>query len=79
MNLPKHTVNNLLQKLNYIKRINILLLNKHSILFTSFVKISEQYPGYYAQYRFFFNLKGSKSKVTKIGIKAQVCVSVSQL
>ena len=54
---------------------NILLLSKHSILFTSFVKISDQYLGYFAKYSL-FNLKGSKSKVTKYGILAQVCVSV---
>ena len=44
---------------------NILLLNKYSIKFTSFVKISKQYLGYYAKYSL-FNLKGSKSKVTKM-------------
>ena len=44
---------------------NILLLNKNSILFTSCVKISEQYLEYYAKYSL-FNLKGSKSKVTKL-------------
>ena len=43
---------------------NILLLNKNSILFTSCVKISEQYLGYHAKYSL-FNLKGSKLKVTK--------------
>ena len=43
---------------------NILLLNKNSILFTLFVKISKQYLWYYAKYSL-FNLKGSKSKVTK--------------
>ena len=62
-----HTVNNLLQMLHYVKVFNILLLNTISILFTSCVKISEQYLGYYAKYSL-FNLKGSKSKVTNIGI-----------
>ena len=46
---------------------NILLLNKISTLFTSFVKISEQYLGYYEKYSL-FNLKGLKSKITKYGI-----------
>ena len=44
---------------------NILLLCKNSILFTSCVIISEQYIGYYAKYSL-LDLKGSKSKVTKI-------------
>ena len=43
---------------------DILLVNKYSIKITSFVKISKQYLGYYAKYSL-FNLKGSKSKVTK--------------
>ena len=46
---------------------SILLLNENAILFTSFVKISEQYLGQYAKYSL-FNLKGSKSKTTKYGI-----------
>ena len=45
---------------------NILLLNKYSIEFTLCVKISEQYLEYYAKYSF-FDLKESKSKVTKAG------------
>ena len=57
-----------------LNNLNILLLIKHSILFTSFVKKSGQYLGYYAKYSL-FNLKGSKSKVTKYGILAQVCFS----
>ena len=76
-NLLTHTVNNLLQTLNFVNVSNILLLNNNSILFTSCVKISEQYRGYYPKYSL-FNLKGSKSKVTMIGIKAQICVSVRQ-
>ena len=66
-NLLTHTVNNLLQKLNNVKSILFLLLNKYSILFTSCVKFSQQYLGYFAKYSF-YNLKGSKSEVTKIGI-----------
>ena len=53
-----------------LKVFNFLLLNKYSILFTSCVKFSQQYLGYYAKYSF-FNLKGSKSEVTKIRNKAQ--------
>ena len=62
-----HTVNNLLQSLIMFSNFNILLLNKNSILLTSFVTISEQYLGYYAKYSL-INLKGSNSKVTKYGI-----------
>ena len=47
-----------------LKVFNVLLLNKNSILFTSCVKISKQYLEYYAKYSL-FNLKGSKSEVTK--------------
>ena len=36
-----------------------------SILFTSCVKISDQYLGYFVKYSL-FNFKGLKSKVTKI-------------
>ena len=62
-NLPTHTVNNLQQKLNYVKLIQFLLLNENSILlFTFCVKISEQYILCYAIYSI-FNTKGSKSKV----------------
>ena len=46
-----------------LKVFNILLLNKYSIVFTSRVKISEQYVGYFAMYSLH---KGSKSKVTKM-------------
>ena len=66
-NLLTHTVNNSLQKLNYVKHFQYSVVNKNSILFTSFVKISEQYLGYYAKYSL-FNLKGPKSKVTKYRI-----------
>ena len=67
-NLPTHTVNNLQQKLNDVFfSFKILLLNKNSIFFTSCVEISEQYLGYNTKCSL-FNLKGSKSKVTKIGI-----------
>ena len=45
-----------------------LLSNLHSIWFTSFVKISKQYIRYYAKYSL-FNLKGSKSKVTKMELE----------
>ena len=58
-----------------LNNLNIMLLIKNSILFTSFVNTLEQYLGYYANYSL-FDLKGSKSKVTKCGILAQVCVSV---
>ena len=58
-----------------INNFNILLLNNHSILFTSFAKFSEQYLGYYARYKL-FNLKGSESKVTNKEILAQISVSV---
>ena len=54
---------------------NVLLLYKNSILFTSCVKFSKQYLEYYANYSL-FNLKGSKSEVKKIGIYAQICISV---
>ena len=74
-NLLTHTVNNLLETLNNVKSIHFLLLNNNSTLFTSCVKISKQYHGYYANYSL-FNLKGSKSEVIKIGIKAQICISV---
>ena len=63
-NLLTHTVNNLLQTLNNVKSIQLLLLKENSILFTSCVKISKPYLGYYANYSL-FNLKGSKSEVTK--------------
>ena len=66
-NLLTHTVNNLLQTLNNVKAFNVLLFSKTSILFTSCVKISKSYLGYYANYSL-FNLKGSKSEVTKIRI-----------
>ena len=66
-NLLTHTVNNLLQKLNYVKYFKCSVVKQISILFTPFVKISEQYVRYYAKYSL-FNLKGSKSKVTKYGI-----------
>ena len=66
-NLLTHTVNNLLQTLNNVKAFNCLMLNKNSILFTLCVKISKQYLGYYAKYSL-FNLKGSKSEVTNIGV-----------
>ena len=66
-NLLTHTVNKLLQKLNNVKSIQFLLLNKYSVLFTSCVKFSQHYLGYYAKYSV-FNLKGSKSEVTKIAI-----------
>ena len=46
----------------------ILLFIKYLILLASCVKISEQYLKQYANYSL-FNLKGSKSKVTKIEIK----------
>ena len=39
---------------------------------------AERYLGYYVKY-ILFNSKGSKSKVTKYGILAQVCVSVRLL
>ena len=48
-----------------LKTFNFLLLNKNSILFTSCVKLSKQYLGYYANCSL-FNLKGSKSEVTKL-------------
>ena len=47
---------------------NILLfneINETSILFTSYVDFLEQYLVYYVSYSL-FNLKGSKSKVTKL-------------
>ena len=66
-NLLRHTVNYLLQKLNYVIFVKYSVVKQNSILFTSCVKISEQYLGFYAKYSL-FNLKGSKSKVTKIGI-----------
>ena len=47
-----------------LKEFNFLLLNKNSILFTLCMKISKQYLGYYPKYSL-FNLKGSKSEVTK--------------
>ena len=50
-----------------LKVFNSLLLNKIIILSTSGVKFLQQYFGYYAKYSL-FNLKGSKSEVTKIGI-----------
>ena len=54
---------------------SIMLLNKNLVLFTSFVKISEQYLGYYAKYSL-FNLKGSKAKVTKIwNLGSSLCFS----
>ena len=49
-----------------LKSFNFLLLYKNTILYTSCVKNSKQYIGYYANYSV-FNLKGSKSEVTKIG------------
>ena len=64
-NLPTHTVNNILQKLNYVIR------NHHSVVKQKFsnidimCEISEQHFGYYAIYSL-FNLKGSTSKVTKL-------------
>ena len=81
-NLLTHTVNNLLQTLNSVKSIHFLLLYKNSILFTSCVKISKQYLDYYAYlslYNSLSNLKGSKLEVTKIGIYAQIYISVRQL
>ena len=45
--------------------------------FNGMVKISKQYLGYYANYSL-FNFKGSKLEVTKIGIYAQICISVRQ-
>ena len=53
-----------------------LFLIKHSILLTSCIKISKQYRITYYYYEYytkysFFNLKGSKSEVIKIGIRAQ--------
>ena len=62
-----HTVNNLLQTINNVKNIFFLLLSNNSLLFTPCVKISKQYLGYYAKYNL-FNLKWSKSEVTKIAI-----------
>ena len=51
----------------FVKRIQYSVVKQKTILFTSCVNISEQYLGYYAKYCL-FNLKGSKSKVTVIGI-----------
>ena len=62
-----HTVNTLQQKLNNVRGFQYSGVKQKSILFTSCVKISEQYIGYYAKYCL-SSLKGSKSKVTKIGI-----------
>ena len=45
---------------------NILLVINYSLLFTSYVNILDQYLGYYAKYSY-FNLKVSKSKVSKAG------------
>ena len=47
------------------KVFTFLLLNKIFILFTSGVKILQQYLGYYAKYSL-FSLKGSKSEVKKM-------------
>ena len=47
-----------------LNSFNILLIHTNSILFQSFVKISEQSLVYYAKNRV-FNLKESKSKDTK--------------
>ena len=71
MNLPMHTVNILLQKLIMLKVFILLLLRKHSILFTSCVNISQQYLGYYAKYGL-FNLKGSISRVTKLEFRPKI-------
>ena len=52
---------------------NIMLFNKYSTFFTSFVMISEQYRRYYARYLIW---KGQTRKLKKYVIYAQVCVSV---
>ena len=74
-NLLTHTVNNSLQKLNYVKHFQYFVVKlKFNIIYI----ICENFrtiPWVYAKYSL-FNLKGSKSKVTKYGIEAQVCVSV---
>ena len=53
-----------------LNNFNILLINKNSIIFTSFVRISEQYLGYYAKYRL-FSLKWSNRK----SLSSSLCLS----
>ena len=62
-----------MQKLRFF-----MLLSKNSVLFQSCVKISDQYIEYHTNYSL-FNLKGSKLKVTKIGISAQVCFNTVRI
>ena len=72
---PTHTAHILLQKLNCVKIVNILVFIKTAKVFVSCVKISGKYLGYYTNYSL-FNLKGAKSKVTKIEIWSQGCMLV---
>ena len=66
-NLLTHTVNYLLQKLNYVIFVKYSFVKQKFNIIHIMCEISEQYLGFYAKYSL-FNLKGSKSKVTKIGI-----------
>ena len=66
-NLLTHSENNLLQKLNNVKSIPFFVVKQIFNIIRIMCEISQQYLGYYAKYSF-FNLKGSKLEVTKIGI-----------
>ena len=57
-----------------LNNLNILLLNKKTKLFTSFVKISEQYIGCYAKYGL-FNLIGSNSSHKIWNLGSSLCFS----
>ena len=59
-----HTVNNLLQKLNYVKRIKYSVLNKSSI--SSCVKLSEQYTLGIMQNTGYLIWKGQNRKSQKL-------------
>ena len=63
-NLPTYTVTFYYISLIMFNVFNILLVIHSSLLFTYYVNILDQYLGYYAKYSY-FNLKVSKSKVSK--------------
>ena len=74
-NLLTHTVNNILQKLNYAIRYHHSVVKQKFSNIDIMCEIFRTIPWVLCNIH---NLKGSTSKVTKIGVLAQVCVSVRQ-
>ena len=71
-NLPTRTVYNLLQKLNYVKRIQFFVVKQENNITHIMCEISEQYLDYYAKHSL-FGLNGSKLEVAKIEFWAKIC------